>query len=182
MLFWISSASPISPGALWIVRKRLRHFLFSLVCEKATSQNSSSWRKMAIRRPKSNKNPPVFSHEFVIQNHADIVSCVAMVFVIGLMFQVKTSSRCAGRCLSAKHMAAQPTPSFAHWALVVCMMTTSTHNYFYAKPVHLTGKWQTLEVNALNCTTHTHFSICIKMSRLKQRIPCVVALLISAVV
>ncbi|KAK8741514.1 hypothetical protein OTU49_002254 [Cherax quadricarinatus] len=36
---------------------------------------------------KSNKNPPIFSHEFVIQNHADIVSCVAMVFVLGLMFQ-----------------------------------------------------------------------------------------------
>ena len=44
--------------------------------------------KMGIRRPKNNKNPPIFSHEFVIQNHADIVSCVAMVFVIGLMFQV----------------------------------------------------------------------------------------------
>ncbi|XP_045596663.1 translocating chain-associated membrane protein 1 isoform X2 [Procambarus clarkii] len=36
---------------------------------------------------KSNKNPPIFSHEFIIQNHADIVSCVAMVFVLGLMFQ-----------------------------------------------------------------------------------------------
>ena len=36
------------------------------------------------------KNPPIFSHEFVIQNHADIVSCVAMVFVVGLMFQVKS--------------------------------------------------------------------------------------------
>ena len=44
---------------------------------------------MGLRRPKTNKNPPIFSHEFVIQNHADIVSCVAMVFVIGLMFQVK---------------------------------------------------------------------------------------------
>ena len=42
----------------------------------------------AQRRGKSNKNPPVFSHEFIIQNHADIVSCVAMVLVIGLMFQV----------------------------------------------------------------------------------------------
>lgn len=40
-----------------------------------------------MRRGRTNKNPPVFSHEFVIQNHADIVSCVAMVFVIGLMFQ-----------------------------------------------------------------------------------------------
>lgn len=39
-------------------------------------------------RKSSNKNPPIFSHEFVIQNHADIVSCVAMVFVIGLMVQV----------------------------------------------------------------------------------------------
>ncbi|XP_076437685.1 translocating chain-associated membrane protein 1-like 1 [Babylonia areolata] len=42
---------------------------------------------MAPRRSKSSKNPPIFSHEFLIQNHADIVSCVAMVFVIGLMFQ-----------------------------------------------------------------------------------------------
>uniref|UniRef100_A0A0B6Z4Y4 TLC domain-containing protein n=1 Tax=Arion vulgaris TaxID=1028688 RepID=A0A0B6Z4Y4_9EUPU len=42
---------------------------------------------MAPRRPKSSKNPPIFSSEFIIQNHADIVSCVAMVFVVGLMFQ-----------------------------------------------------------------------------------------------
>jgi len=34
------------------------------------------------------KNPPIFSHEFVIQNHADIVACGAMIFVIGLIFQV----------------------------------------------------------------------------------------------
>merc|ERR1711936_275454 len=39
---------------------------------------------------KKTKNPPFFSHEFVIQNHADIVACVAMVFVVGLMFQVTT--------------------------------------------------------------------------------------------
>jgi len=45
--------------------------------------------KMAVpRRGKTNKSPPIFSHEFIIQNHADIVSCVAMVLVIGLMFQV----------------------------------------------------------------------------------------------
>jgi hypothetical protein len=37
---------------------------------------------------KEKKNPNFFSHEFVIQNHADIVSCVAMVFVVGLMVQV----------------------------------------------------------------------------------------------
>ena len=42
---------------------------------------------MAIRK-KSSKNPPVLSHEFVLQNHADIVSCVAMVFLLGLMFEV----------------------------------------------------------------------------------------------
>lgn len=42
---------------------------------------------MAVKR-RTNKNPPVFSHEFIIQNHADIVACVAMVFVVGLMFQV----------------------------------------------------------------------------------------------
>lgn len=42
---------------------------------------------MGIRK-KTNKNPPVMSHEFIIQNHADIVSCVAMVFLLGLMFEV----------------------------------------------------------------------------------------------
>jgi len=51
--------------------------------------------KMAVpRRGKSNKNPPIFSHEFIIQNHADIVSCVAMVLVIGLMFQVSVTLCC----------------------------------------------------------------------------------------
>merc|ERR1712080_194155 len=39
---------------------------------------------------KKTKNPPIFSHEVVIQNHADIVACVAMVFVVGLMFQVSS--------------------------------------------------------------------------------------------
>ena len=43
--------------------------------------------KMGIKK-KNTKNPPVLSHEFVIQNHADIVSCVAMVFLLGLMFEV----------------------------------------------------------------------------------------------
>ncbi|GLV32140.1 TRAM [Carabus blaptoides fortunei] len=38
-------------------------------------------------RKSSSKNPPILSHEFIIQNHADIVSCVAMVFVIGIMIQ-----------------------------------------------------------------------------------------------
>ncbi|XP_074843201.1 translocating chain-associated membrane protein 1 isoform X2 [Carettochelys insculpta] len=42
---------------------------------------------MAVRK-KSSKNPPVLSHEFIVQNHADIVSCVAMVFLLGLMFEI----------------------------------------------------------------------------------------------
>ncbi|XP_064812825.1 translocating chain-associated membrane protein 1-like 1 isoform X2 [Oncorhynchus masou masou] len=37
---------------------------------------------------KKNKSPPVLSHEFVIQNHADMVSCVAMIILLGLMFEV----------------------------------------------------------------------------------------------
>ncbi|XP_069740305.1 translocating chain-associated membrane protein 1-like 1 isoform X2 [Narcine bancroftii] len=37
---------------------------------------------------KKSKSPAVFSHEFVIQNHADIVSCVAMVILLGLMFEI----------------------------------------------------------------------------------------------
>ena len=41
-----------------------------------------------IRRS-TQKSPPILSHEFVIQNHADIVSCIAMLFVVGLMFQVR---------------------------------------------------------------------------------------------
>ncbi|KAJ3586356.1 hypothetical protein NHX12_012756 [Muraenolepis orangiensis] len=37
---------------------------------------------------KKNKSPPVLSHEFVIQNHADMVSCLAMAVLLGLMFEV----------------------------------------------------------------------------------------------
>ncbi|XP_022659247.1 translocating chain-associated membrane protein 1-like isoform X2 [Varroa destructor] len=44
---------------------------------------------MAIKGKKSStKSPPIFSNEFIIQNHADIVSCVAMVFVIGFFVNV----------------------------------------------------------------------------------------------
>lgn len=37
---------------------------------------------------KTNKKPPVLSHEFIIQNHADIVSCVMVVFVFGMVVPV----------------------------------------------------------------------------------------------
>jgi hypothetical protein len=44
---------------------------------------------MGLKPRRANqKNPPFFSHDFIIVNHADIVSCIAMVFVVGLMFQV----------------------------------------------------------------------------------------------
>merc|ERR1712180_458127 len=55
---------------------------------------------------KKTKNPPIFSHEFVIQNHADIVACVAMVFVVGLMFQV--SSPLASVFIALHHNVSAP--------------------------------------------------------------------------
>jgi translocating chain-associated membrane protein 1 len=42
-----------------------------------------------IKRRPGTKALPYLSHEFVIQNHGDIATCVCMVFVIGLMFQVE---------------------------------------------------------------------------------------------
>lgn len=56
--------------------------------------------KPAIGR-KPNKNPPIFSHEFVIQNHADIVSCMVMVFLVGLM--VQATSPVASLFISLHH-------------------------------------------------------------------------------
>merc|ERR1712212_488113 len=63
--------------------------------------------KMAIKKRTSSKNPPIFSHEFVIQNHADIVACVAMVFVVGLMFQV--TSPLASLFIALHHNITLPT-------------------------------------------------------------------------
>lgn len=67
------------------------------VCRAAYAAQSTAARFQPAKmvtvkgRKSSSKNPPILSHEFVIQNHADIVSCVAMVFVIGLMVQVGNS-------------------------------------------------------------------------------------------
>jgi len=61
---------------------------------------------MAVKRRSSNKNPPIFSHEFIIQNHADIVACVAMLFVVGLMFQV--TSPLASVFIALHHNASLP--------------------------------------------------------------------------
>ncbi|XP_069315282.1 translocating chain-associated membrane protein 1-like 1 [Eulemur rufifrons] len=41
---------------------------------------------MALRK-KGGRNPPLLSQEFILQNHADIVSCVGMFLVLGLMFE-----------------------------------------------------------------------------------------------
>ncbi|KAJ8336942.1 hypothetical protein SKAU_G00381620 [Synaphobranchus kaupii] len=54
---------------------------------------------MGIR--KKNKNPPILSHDFVIQNHADIVSCIALLFVLGLLFEV--TSHMAGLFITVQH-------------------------------------------------------------------------------
>ena len=42
---------------------------------------------MGIPRKKP-KSPPFFSHEFVIQNHADILACIAILIVAGMLFEV----------------------------------------------------------------------------------------------
>lgn len=65
---------------------------------------------MAIRK-KSTKSPPVLSHEFILQNHADIVSCVAMVFLLGLMFEVSPpASQPPALPSPARAPAASPRP------------------------------------------------------------------------
>ncbi|NXH10752.1 TR1L1 protein, partial [Bucco capensis] len=40
---------------------------------------------MGLRR--KNRSPAVLSHEFIIQNHTDVVSCLVMTVLIGLMFE-----------------------------------------------------------------------------------------------
>merc|ERR1712131_494899 len=39
------------------------------------------------RKPEKKDNPPVLSNDWIIQNHGDIAACVAVFFVLGLMFQ-----------------------------------------------------------------------------------------------
>ncbi|KAK9881404.1 hypothetical protein WA026_016294 [Henosepilachna vigintioctopunctata] len=74
---------------------------------------------------KTNKNPPILSHEFIIQNHADIVSCVAMVFVVGLM--VKATTPIASIFIALQHNTTFPetvddvllyAPGIKDWAAV----------------------------------------------------------------
>jgi len=65
---------------------QLSHYHLALTWNVSASPEVA----MVVKGKKSTKNPPVLSHEFIIQNHADIVACVAMVFVVGLMFQVSS--------------------------------------------------------------------------------------------
>jgi translocating chain-associated membrane protein 1 len=53
------------------------------------------------KRPGASKSVPYFSHEFIIQNHGDIATCICMVFVVGLMFQ--TSAPLASTFIAPKH-------------------------------------------------------------------------------
>ncbi|KRZ14586.1 Translocating chain-associated membrane protein 1-like 1, partial [Trichinella zimbabwensis] len=50
----------------------------------------SRMSRFAVGR-KPNKNVSVFSQEFIIQNHADIVSCIVMLFVIAMTFKATSS-------------------------------------------------------------------------------------------
>lgn len=68
---------------------------------------------MAIKpsqlRKLSSKNAPILSHEFVIQNHADIVSCFAIVFVVGLL--VQSTSHIASIFITLHHSISGADPS-----------------------------------------------------------------------
>ncbi|PAV78368.1 hypothetical protein WR25_04821 [Diploscapter pachys] len=47
-------------------------------------------RRAGPRHKKS--SPPILSHEFVIQNHGDIITCFVMLFLFGLMFPLTSST------------------------------------------------------------------------------------------
>lgn len=46
-------------------------------------------RRTAVARNKK-ASPPILSHEFIIQNHGDIMSCILMVVALGFFFQIST--------------------------------------------------------------------------------------------
>merc|ERR1711992_300984 len=89
-------------GYSWLPLTRLNHR--RQLPDKLLPQ--CQWARMVVKGKKT-KNPPVLSHEFVIQNHADIVACVAMVFVVGLMFQI--SSPAASVFIALHHNVTVPT-------------------------------------------------------------------------
>ena len=102
---------------------------------------------MAVKgRRAGSKNPPIFSHEFVIQNHADIVSWtffsvfldVAVAIFELLSLFASTSSYGIFGVLGPDRIMYRLHPSsesgiqtFQIWALerVVCNSIVSTHTY-----------------------------------------------------
>ena len=92
-------------GYSWLpLTSQLNHLNRQLTQELLQQCQRAS--RMVVKGKKT-KNPPVLSHEFVIQNHADIVACVAMVFVVGLMFQI--SSPAASVFIALHHNVSVPT-------------------------------------------------------------------------
>ncbi|KAJ8927880.1 hypothetical protein NQ314_019624 [Rhamnusium bicolor] len=97
-------------------------------------------------RKSSNKNPPILSHEFIIQNHADIVSCVAMVFVVGLM--VQATSPIASIFITLQHNVTEAgetplySPGVKDWASVffyslICIVIHAIIQEKFQKKLHL---------------------------------------------
>jgi len=84
-------------------------------------------------RRAGSKNPPILSHEFVIQNHADIVACVAMVFVIGLIFQVSAPFAAIFVTLSHNTTAnyTSPTPYYEQETLYTAGWKDNCAVFFY---------------------------------------------------
>ncbi|KAG2468672.1 TRAM2 protein, partial [Polypterus senegalus] len=76
--------------------------------------------KMAFRR--RNKSYPFFSQEFLIQNHADIVFCLVVLILIGLMFEV--TSKTAFQFILPQYNTSIQTPdgevSFYHYGWRDC--------------------------------------------------------------
>lgn len=62
-----------------------------------------------FRKRPGTKAIPYLSHEFIIQNHGDIATCVCMVFIVGLMFQ--TTSPLASAFIAPKHNVTELDPT-----------------------------------------------------------------------
>ena len=104
---------------------------------------------MVVKR-KSTKNPPMLSHEFVIQNHADIVACVAMVFVVGLMFQV--SSPLASLFIALHHNVSVPME-------VLPGQIQDVVHYTAGAKASFSLKWNNLFVTSKNKLSNTYTSL-----------------------
>ncbi|CAG9864353.1 unnamed protein product [Phyllotreta striolata] len=116
-------------------------------------------------RKSSNKNPPILSHEYIIQNHADIVSCVAMVFVVGLM--VQATSPIASLFITLQHNVTEAGevifyPTAKDWGCVFfyCLICIIVHaviqEYFIDK---VTKKLHLSKSKLAIFTTSGHLSI-----------------------